>query len=136
MKFTRHCACVHIYRKDDIFMQRRLKQIFTWKDLHNAEDRTRRWTYYALRYFYHQHDTNDTSEKFSFHIQHQSNDKTKTSREWPLRRSENQKSCQSFLQRSDKSAVAYQWKNKKNEIEIRAGVVCLKCPRRGITKKI
>ena len=43
--------CVHIYRKDDIFMQRRLMQIFTWKDLRNAEDCTRRWTYYALRYF-------------------------------------------------------------------------------------
>ena len=55
---------------------------------------------------------------------------------WLLRRSENQKSRQYFLQRSDKSAVAYQWRNKKNEIEIRAGVVCLKCPRRGITKKI
>ena len=27
---------------------------------------------------------------------------------YTLRRSENQKSCQSFLQRSDKSAVAYQ----------------------------
>ena len=33
----------HIYRKDDIFMQRRLMQIFTLKDFRNAEDRTRRW---------------------------------------------------------------------------------------------
>ena len=38
--------------------------------------------------------------------------------------------------RSNKSAVGYQWKNKNKKIEIGAGEACLKCPRRGMTKKI